>query len=89
MPSRSWKKKRWPIPNLIDDRTPMAIANGDPKVIIRVIGLGDSAVTLRAWAWARDFPSAFVMKCELLESIKKRFDAEGVEIPFPAPDAGV
>ena len=70
-------------PNLIDDRTPMAIANGDPKVIIRVIGLNDSAVTLRAWAWARDFPSAFVMKCELLESIKKRFDAEGVEIPFP------
>ena len=70
-------------PNLIDDRTPMAIANGDPKVIVRVIGLGDSAVTLRAWAWARDYPSAFVMKCELLESIKKRFDVEGVEIPFP------
>ena len=70
-------------PNLIDDRTPMAIANGDPKVIVRIINLGDSSVTLRAWAWARDYPSAFVMKCELLETIKKRFDAEGVEIPFP------
>ncbi len=23
------------------------------------------------------------MGCDLLESIKKRFDAEGVEIPFP------
>lgn len=70
-------------PNLIDNRTPMAIANGDPKVIVRVISLDDSAVTLRAWAWARDYPSAFVMKCELLETIKKRFDAKNIEISFP------
>ena len=70
-------------PHLIDNRTPMAIANQDPKVLVRVIELGDSAVTLRAWAWARDYPLAFVMKCELLESIKKRFDVEGIEIPFP------
>ncbi|MEQ9442894.1 MAG: mechanosensitive ion channel family protein [Cyclobacteriaceae bacterium] len=70
-------------PNIIDNRTAVAMANGDPKVIVRVIGLGDSAVMLRAWAWAIDYPSAFVMKCELLESIKKRFDAEGIEIPFP------
>lgn len=70
-------------PNLIDNRTSVQIANGDPKVIVRVIGLNDSEVTLRAWAWAWDFPSAFIMKCDLYESIKKRFDAEGVEIPFP------
>ncbi len=70
-------------PNLIDARTHIAIVNGDPEVIVRVIAMGDSAVTLRAWTWARDYPSAFVMKCDLLESIKKRFDAEDIEIPFP------
>lgn len=70
-------------PNLIDHRTPVQVANGDPEVVVRVIGLNDSEVTLRAWAWAWDFPSAFIMKCDLYESIKKRFDNEGVEIPFP------
>ncbi|WBL22902.1 mechanosensitive ion channel family protein [Zunongwangia sp. HRR-M8] len=70
-------------PNIFDNRTNQDIGNGVPLVIVRVIDLGDSSVTIRAWAWAWDYASAFVMKCELYESIKKRFDAEGVEIPFP------
>lgn len=70
-------------PNLIDNRTSLEIKNGDPKVLVRVTGLNESEVTLRAWAWAWDYSSGFVMKCDLLESIKKRFDAEGIEIPFP------
>ena len=70
-------------PNLIDTRSQKDINKEVPKVVIRLINLGDSAVTIRAWAWARDFSSAFVMKCELYESIKKRFDKEGIEIPFP------
>ena len=53
------------------------------KVGAPIIGLNDSAVTLRAWAWANNFEEAFVMKCDLYESIKKRFDKEGIEIPFP------
>ena len=67
----------------MDNRTPIQIANGDPKVLVRVIGLNDSDVKIRAWAWAADFPAAFVMKCEVLEAVKKRFDIEGIEIPFP------
>jgi small-conductance mechanosensitive channel len=70
-------------PSLIDNRSELDKYNNTKKVIIRVIALVDSAVTLRAWAWARDFPTAFNMKCDLFESIKKRFDKEGVEIPFP------
>ncbi|MAM19555.1 MAG: mechanosensitive ion channel family protein [Christiangramia sp.] len=70
-------------PNIFDNRSNQDLKNGMPLVIVRVTNLGDSSVTIRAWAWAWDFASAFVMKCELYESIKKRFDAEGVEIPFP------
>lgn len=70
-------------PNIFDNRTNQDLRNGVPLVIVRVTNLGDSSVTLRAWAWAWDYTSAFVMKCELYESIKKRFDSEGVEIPFP------
>lgn len=70
-------------PSIIDHRTLIEIKNNDPKVIVRVTNLGDSAITLRAWAWAKDYPTSFVMKCELYEGIKKRFDKEGVEIPYP------
>lgn len=69
-------------PQVLDNRTSLERANGDPIVKVRVIRLAESAVILRAWTWAKDFPTAFDLKCDLLESIKKRFDAEGVELPF-------
>lgn len=70
-------------PLLIDPRTPIQIEEGQEKVDVRVVALGESSINLRAWAWAKDAPDAFVMGCDLYESIKKRFDKEGVEIPFP------
>lgn len=70
-------------PNSIDGRTEAQIEQGNDIVPVRVLTLGDFSVTLRAWATAIDPPSAFIMGCDLLESIKKRFDAEGIEIPFP------
>ncbi|KKN38200.1 hypothetical protein LCGC14_0755710 [marine sediment metagenome] len=70
-------------PTILDNRSYKDINNGVPLVLVRVINLGDSSVTIRAWAWALNYTSAFVMKCELNESIKKRFDKEGIEIPFP------
>ena len=70
-------------PNILDHRSELEKYNNEKKVIIRVVKLDDSAVTLRAWAWAMNFEAAFEMKCDLYESIKKRFDKEGVEIPFP------
>ncbi|MCT4698829.1 mechanosensitive ion channel family protein [Tenacibaculum haliotis] len=70
-------------PNILDHRSELDKYNNVKKVVIRVINLGDSAVTLRAWAWAENFDKAFVMKCDLYESIKKRFDKEGIQIPFP------
>jgi len=70
-------------PNLIDNRSEIDKYNNVKKVIVRVISLDDSSVTLRAWAWASNFSDAFVLKCDLYESIKKRFDKEGISIPFP------
>ena len=70
-------------PLFIDRRTPEDIEEGMPLVNIKVIGLGDSSVNLRAWAWAAHAGDGFTIYCDVLESVKKRFDAEGVEIPFP------
>lgn len=66
-----------------DNRSEEEIENNAPKVSIRVVELGDSSVNLRAWIWAKDNTTAFVMKCDLLESIKKEFDEKGIDIPYP------
>lgn len=70
-------------PLLIDRRTDNEKKAGVEPVIIRVVNLGDSSITLRAWAWASSNEDAFVMKCDLLKQIKERFDAEKIEIPYP------
>ena len=70
-------------PLSIDVRTPMEMESGAELVNVKVINLGDSSVDIRAWAWANNSTDAYNMKCDLLESIKLRFDKEGLEIPFP------
>lgn len=67
----------------LDTRTKEDVENGLPEVIIKLISLGDSSVNFRAYVWAINSPTGFNMHCDLLESIKKRFDKEGVEIPYP------
>lgn len=70
-------------PLLVDNRNPIQIEQGEEQVPVRLLTLGESSVNLRAWAWAKDNADAFVMGCDLLESIKKRFELEGIEIPYP------
>ncbi|GGG49476.1 mechanosensitive ion channel family protein [Bizionia arctica] len=67
----------------IDSRTPEDIENNVPLVTARVTALGDSAVNLKVAAWAKDSADGYVLYCDLLQSIKKRFDTENIEIPFP------
>ncbi|MCB0579815.1 MAG: mechanosensitive ion channel family protein [Phaeodactylibacter sp.] len=70
-------------PLKIDGRTPEQIEAGRPEIPVRVIALGEYFVRMRAYVWARNNAEAFELGCDLLESIKKRFDREGIEIPFP------
>lgn len=57
----------------------------DPEWKIAVSELADSSVNfvVRPWANAADY---WTVKWELTETIKLRFDAEGIEIPFPQMD---
>lgn len=70
-------------PLLTDHRTDEEKMNNIPIVVIRVTSLGDSAITLKAWAWASNTGNAFAMKCDILKSLKERFDKERIEIPYP------
>lgn len=69
-------------PLCVDQRTVEQENAARPKVEVKVVTLNDAAVILRAAAWADDAIKGFDMKCDLLLSIKKRFDTEGIEFPF-------
>ncbi len=51
--------------------------------VVRVKNLGDSGVTLSLIFWTGNEDIGLRMTSMLLEAIKKRFDKEGIEIPFP------
>jgi small-conductance mechanosensitive channel len=70
-------------PNFIDTRTPEEIKSNVPKVTVRMIAHSDFSINLRAYVWTRSNDDAFVLKCDILKSVKERFDKEGIEIPFP------
>lgn len=57
----------------------------EPECLIAVSELADSSVnfTVRPWTKTADY---WPVKFDLTEAIKKRFDQEGISIPFPQQD---
>ncbi|MBZ0327112.1 MAG: mechanosensitive ion channel family protein [Altibacter sp.] len=70
-------------PLILDNRTELEVQEGKPIVRTALTQLNDSSMTIRAWTWERNYSDSFQLKIDVLESIKKRFDKEGIEIPFP------
>lgn len=70
-------------PSLIDRRSEAEKEAGEPQVKVKVMALGDSSITLRAWAWAASSGDAATMRFDLYKNIKERYDKEGIEIPYP------
>jgi small conductance mechanosensitive channel len=57
----------------------------EPEPTIGLLSLGDSSVNfaVRPWVKTADYWAVFF---DLQEAMKKRFDAEGISIPFPQRD---
>lgn len=70
-------------PYCIDNRTPADHARGEHQVMVRVMGFSEVAANLRAYVWARNSIDAFDLKCDLNESVKRRFDAKGISMAVP------
>lgn len=70
-------------PLILDNRTAKEKKEGLPIIRTALTALNDSSVTIRAWAWARNHDDTFTIRYDILESVKERFENEGIEIPFP------
>lgn len=55
---------------------------GDPKPMVRVNALGDSAVELIAHAWTKN-ADWFLTRLDLTKAVKEAFDEAGIVIPYP------
>ena len=65
------------------NRCPYKKEKPEDEPDVRVISHGDFSIGLRLYLWVPDADSFFLAKFWMLEQVKKRFDMEGVEIPFP------
>ena len=67
----------------IDNRSEEERRTNFPQVEMRLISFADYSQQLRAYAWAENPTRGFELKCDVLKSIKERFDREGVELALP------
>lgn len=70
-------------PLILDNRSKKEVKDGNPMIRTALIKFNDSSITIRAWAWARSYKDSFSLKCDVYESVKKRYDKEGVVLAFP------
>lgn len=70
-------------PHCVDKRSAEDLAKGEPRIRVRLVEFADFSVNLRALVWTNDPFVAYNMHSDINRAIKKRFDAEGIEIPFP------
>jgi small-conductance mechanosensitive channel len=68
------------VKKLLEDEVVKAGAK-DPK--IRFTQFGESAITTAVLSKAPDFDSHFLVRSNLIEGVHRRFQLEGIEIPFP------
>lgn len=70
-------------PKIRDYRSEEDIAEGKEAVEVLVFSFNESGITIRAKVYSDDYSSGVQMTSDLREAIKKRFDAEGIEFPYP------
>lgn len=69
-------------PLFIDMRSREDLAKNMPIVKVKLVALLNSSVNIKAWFWAQNSRDSYDMYCDLLLSIKERFDKSNIIIPF-------
>ena len=73
-------------PDYVDPRSEEEKQQGADQVVVRVTDFKDSGIELRATIYSNDNGTCFTMLSDLRIAVKKRFDKEGIEMPYPKQD---
>ncbi len=66
-----------------DYRSTAETKDNSPAIDVRIIKWADSEITLRAYIWTDTQEEGFILKTDLFYTVKKEFEANHIEIPFP------
>jgi small-conductance mechanosensitive channel len=66
-----------------DYRSSLDKENNNPAVDVRIVKWADSSITLRAYIWTDSQEEGFLLRTDLFYAVKKEFEANKIEIPFP------
>lgn len=70
-------------PNYMDIRTPQQIQAGEAEVVTRLVDFAESGMRLKTTIYSKNNAQGYAMLSDIRIAIKQRFDAEGIEIPYP------
>ncbi len=70
-------------PNYIDVRKEKDILAKKPPVITRLIAFEESGMKLKTTVYSKNQAEGYALLSDLRIAIKKRFDASGIDIPYP------
>lgn len=70
-------------PLIYDNRSLAEKMDEKPIVKTALTRIDESTLNIRAWAWSKTFIDSFQLRCDVNESIKERFDAEGIDLAYP------
>jgi small conductance mechanosensitive channel len=65
-----------------------ALVLKDPLPFVRMSEHGSSAIVLKTRAWVKN-ADYWTVYFDLMEAVKKEFDANGIEIPFDQLDVHI
>jgi small-conductance mechanosensitive channel len=69
---------------IVDEGSRLDGVLGDPEPTAPVTSLGDSAVVLSGRIWIDPDESSYgSVRAQFVEAVKERFDAEGIDMPYP------
>jgi small-conductance mechanosensitive channel len=69
---------------IVDEGARVDAVLDDPEPSAPVTQLGDSAVVLSGRVWIRPDESSYgAVRSEFVEAVKERFDADGLDMPYP------
>ncbi|MFN3599327.1 MAG: mechanosensitive ion channel family protein [Aquificaceae bacterium] len=55
----------------------------DFEPLVRFFQFGDFSINFNVVLRAKDFPSQYLLRSEFIKRLKKRYEEEGIKIPFP------
>jgi len=55
----------------------------DFEPVVRFVSFGDSSINVKAILKAKEYANQFLIKHEFIKRLHKRYQAEGINIPFP------